>query len=114
MARDLQERWPYKDTCLNHINEEENEHLTKSKYESFSRRIEIIRCILAQDRDESANTDDQVRTLSDGREIHPQSRMFAVPEKYYKNKRKIFDFFNLEYLEADGYFILRIVATNAR
>ena len=28
--------------------------------------------------------------------------------------RTLFRFFNMEYLEADGYFILRIIATNAR
>lgn len=53
--------------------------------------------------------------LSDGRKIHHQSRMFIVPPIYYEGKgRSIFDFFNDEYLEADGHFILRIIGTNAR
>jgi len=70
--------------------------------------------ILVQSRDESVLTGDQVYTLSDGRKIHHQSRMFIVPRIYYKNNRTIFHFFNLEYLEADGHFILRIIGTNAR
>jgi hypothetical protein len=40
--------------------------------------------------------------------------MFIVPRDYYKKKLTIFDFFNLEYLEADGHFILRIIGTNGR
>lgn len=65
-------------------------------------------------RDESLTTGDQVYTLSDGRKIHHQSRMYLVPRIYYQNKLDIFHFFNLEYLEADGHFILRIIGTNAR
>ena len=40
--------------------------------------------------------------------------MFIVPRSYYKHKRSLFQFFNYEYLEADGHFILRIIGTNAR
>lgn len=41
--------------------------------------------------------------------------MFIVPPVYYKGSgRSIFDFYNKEYLEADGHFILRIIGTNAR
>jgi hypothetical protein len=41
--------------------------------------------------------------------------MFVVPPIYYKGDgRTIFQFFNDEYLEADGHFILRIIGTNAR
>ena len=70
---------------------------------------------LVQNRDEeSLTTGDQIYILSDGRKIHHQSRMFIVPRIYYKANRTIFDFFNLEYLEADGHFILRIIGTNAR
>lgn len=69
---------------------------------------------LVQSREESATTGDEVYYLNDEQEIHHQSRMYIVPRIYYKKKRTIFDFFNLEYLEADGYFILRIIATNAR
>jgi hypothetical protein len=53
--------------------------------------------------------------LKGGKKIHQQSRMFTVPSIYYEGKRRtILDFFNDEYLEADGYFILRIIGTNAR
>ena len=69
---------------------------------------------LVRSRDESVTTGDQIHTLSDGRKVHHQSRMFLVPRMYYRNDRTIFDFFNLEYLEADGHFILRIIGTNAR
>jgi hypothetical protein len=69
-----------------------------------------------QSRDETvATTGDEVYILSDGRKIHHQSRMFIVPPIYYEKKdKKIFHFFVHEYLEADGYFILRIIGTNAR
>jgi len=41
--------------------------------------------------------------------------MFIVPPVYYQGEgRSIFEFFNDEYLEADGHFILRIIGTNAR
>ncbi len=76
--------------------------------------MERLEYILVQSREESSTTGDQVYILSDGRRIHHQSRMFIVPRDYYKNNRTIFDFFNLEYLEADGHFILRIIGTNAR
>ena len=52
--------------------------------------------------------------MSNGEKIHHQSRMYIVPPDYYKKNLKIFDFYNLEYLEADGHFILRIISTNAR
>ncbi|CAF3413793.1 unnamed protein product [Rotaria sp. Silwood1] len=96
MNRELAQKWPFDDSCANHINEEENEHVMK-----------------VQKRDESIVTGDQVYVLSDGRKIHHQSRMFIVPRIYYKNNRTIFRFFNMEYLEPDGYFILRIISTNA-
>ncbi|CAF0883770.1 unnamed protein product [Rotaria sordida] len=96
MNRELAQKWPFADSCANHINEEENEHMMK-----------------VQNRDESMVTGDQVYVLSDGRKIHHQSRMFIVPRIYYKNNRTIFQFFNKEYLESDGYFILRIISTNA-
>ncbi len=35
MKRELKEQWPYNDLCLNHINEEENEHLMKGKINSL-------------------------------------------------------------------------------
>lgn len=58
---------------------------------------------------------DDVHILSDGRKVHHQSRMFIVPKQYYKGKgQSIFAFFNDEYLEADGHFIMRIIGTNAR
>ena len=70
---------------------------------------------LVQSRDDGALTGDEVYILSDGRKIHHQSRMFIVPEDFYKGKgRSLFDFYNNEYLEADGHFILRIIGTNAR
>ncbi len=53
-------------------------------------------------------------TLSSGEQLHHQSRMFIVPRDYYKKDRTLFDFFNLEYLEADGHFIIRIIGTNGR
>ena len=66
-------------------------------------------------RDDSAAAGEEVYILSDGRKIHHQSRMFIVPKVYYDGKgRSIFDYFNDEYLEADGHFILRIIGTNAR
>ena len=41
--------------------------------------------------------------------------MFIVPPVYYENGgRSIFTYFDEEYLEADGNFILRIIGTNAR
>ena len=73
--------------------------------------------IRVQSRDESvAETGDEVYILSDGRKIHHQSRMFIVPRIYYEGKDplSIFHFFVHEYLEPDGYFILRIIGTNAR
>ncbi|CAF0991758.1 unnamed protein product [Rotaria magnacalcarata] len=96
MNRELAQKWPYKDSCANHINEEENEHMIK-----------------VQERDESATTGDQVYVLCNGEKVHHQSRMFIVPRIYYKNNRSLFHFFNSEYLEPDGHFILRIIATNA-
>jgi hypothetical protein len=70
---------------------------------------------LVQSRDETiAETGDEVYILSDGRKVHHQSRMFIVPPIYYEENRTIFQFFNDEYLEADGHFILRIIGTNAR
>ncbi|CAF0782868.1 unnamed protein product [Adineta ricciae] len=93
---EIAQKWPYKDACIDHINAAENEHL-----------------MTVQNRNESELTDDHVRVLNDGRKIHQQSRMFIVPRSYYKHKRSIFQFFNYEYLEADGHFILRIIGTNA-
>ena len=56
-----------------------------------------------------------MRQLADGRKIHHESRMYLIPPKYYEGKgRSIVDFFNYEYLEADGHFILRIIGANAR
>ena len=64
---------------------------------------------------ESATTGDEIYLPADGgEEIHHQSRMFIVPQVYYDKSRTIFDIFNLEYLEADGHFIMRIVSSNAR
>lgn len=72
--------------------------------------------ILVQSRDEAASaTGDEVYILRDGRKIHHQSRMFIVPPNYYEGEgRSLFQFYNDEYLEADGHFILRIIGTNAR
>ncbi len=70
--------------------------------------------LLVLSRDESATTGDQVHVLKDGRKVHHQSRMYLVPRMYYENNGTLFHFFNLEYLEADGHFILRIIGTNAR
>ncbi len=77
-------------------------------------RLQFI--LLVQSRDETIpTTGDEVYILSDGRKIHHQSRMFIVPPIYYQGKgRSIFQFFDDEYLEADGHFILRIIGTNAR
>ncbi|CAF1001131.1 unnamed protein product [Adineta steineri] len=96
MNRETTQKWPFKDLCSDHINEEENEHLMRVKR-----------------REESPSTGDQVYDLSDGRRLHHQSRMFIVPRNYYKNHLTLFHFFNKEYLEADGHFILRIISTNA-
>ena len=71
--------------------------------------------ILVENREESAITGDEIYIPAEGgEEIHHQSRMFIVPQIYYDKSRTLFQFFNLEYLEADGHFILRIIATNAR
>ena len=71
--------------------------------------------ILVQSRDDGATESDEVYIMSDGRKIHHQSRMFIVPKDFYEGKgRSLFDFFDNEYLEADGHFILRIIGTNAR
>ena len=69
-----------------------------------------------QSREEtSPTTGDETYIMENGTKIHHQSRMFIVPEVYYDGKgRSIFDYFNDEYLEADGHFILRIIGTNAR
>lgn len=65
--------------------------------------------------EESPITGEEVFILSDGRKVHHQSRMYIIPPIYYEGKgRSIFDFYNDEYLEADGHFILRIIGTNAR
>ncbi|CAF3234642.1 unnamed protein product [Rotaria socialis] len=96
MNPELAQKWPYKASCANHINEEENEHLIK-----------------VQERGESATTGDEEYVLSNGQKVHHQSRMFIVPRIYYKNNRSLFHFFDAEYLEPDGHFILRIIATNA-
>ncbi|CAF0770459.1 unnamed protein product [Adineta steineri] len=98
MDYELTQKWPFNDFCVNHVNVEDMERI---------RRI--------QSRDETVpSTGDEVYVLSDGRKIHHQSRMFIVPPVYYEGKGKtIFAFFNEEYLEADGHFILRIVGTNA-
>ena len=86
--------------------------LTKNKIISIYAYVYI----LVQSRDETVpSTGDEVYVLVDGRKIHHQSRMFIVPPVYYEGKgRTLFDFFNEEYLEADGHFILRIIGANAR
>jgi hypothetical protein len=113
MQRELREQWPYNDPCLSHINEEENEHLMKGKIDN-RKSLMLVIDNLVRSRDESVTTGDQIYVLADGRKIHHQSRMYLVPRIYYKNNRTIFHFFNLEYLEADGHFILRIIGTNSR
>ena len=66
-------------------------------------------------RDESVMTSQGDLELSDGSTIHDRARVFTIPQKVYKEKRStLFQFFNDEYLEADGHFILRIIGTNAR
>ena len=66
-------------------------------------------------RQESATTGDEIYLpAGGGEEIHHQSRMFIVPQMYYDKSRTIFHFFDLEYLEADGHFIMRIISSNAR
>ncbi|CAF3581906.1 unnamed protein product [Rotaria sp. Silwood1] len=98
MDYELTKTWPFNDLCGEHINREDNEHIMR-----VQSRIET-----------EATTGDEVYTLSDGRKIHHQSRMFIVPPIYYEGKgRTLFQFFNDEYLEADGHFILRIIGTNA-
>ncbi|CAF2579098.1 unnamed protein product [Rotaria sp. Silwood2] len=90
--------WPFNDLCREHINKEDNEQIMR-----VQSRIET-----------ESSTGDEVYILSDGRKIHHQSRMFIVPTMYYEGKgRTLFQFFNDEYLEADGHFILRIIGTNA-
>ncbi|CAF0852886.1 unnamed protein product [Adineta ricciae] len=100
MDYEITQKWPFNDSCRSHMNIEDNDLL-----------------IRLQSRDMSdATTGDEVHILSDGRKVHHQSRMFIVPEIYYNNPKKplsLFDFFNEEYLEADGHFILRIIGTNA-
>ncbi|UJR28448.1 hypothetical protein I4U23_009688 [Adineta vaga] len=100
MDYELIRKWPFKSPCADHMSKNDNDYLLK-----------------LQSRDETiAETGDEVHTLWDGRKVHHQSRMFIVPPAYYKDKnrvRTIFDFFNDEYLEADGHFILRIIGTNA-
>ncbi|CAF1264985.1 unnamed protein product [Rotaria magnacalcarata] len=90
--------WPFKNSCGRHVNKKDNEH--------------VMRVI---SRDETvATTGDEVYVLDDGRKIHHESRMFIVPRDYYEGKgRSLFQFFNKEYLEADGHFILRIIGSNA-
>ncbi|CAF1175930.1 unnamed protein product [Didymodactylos carnosus] len=62
-------------------------------------------------RDES--TIDPTYIPNDGKKIHHYSRLYPVPERFLVNKLTLFDYFNDEYLEADGVFILRIIGTNA-
>lgn len=42
MARELHKRWPYPDTCLSHISEEEKERLRKSTFEFFFEEIKKL------------------------------------------------------------------------
>jgi hypothetical protein len=115
MEYELTKKYPFYDSCANHVNAKDNEHMMRGKKNIGKKRFQIY-FVLVQSRDETiATTGDEVYVLSDGRKIHHQSRMFIVPPIYYEGKgRSIFDFFNDEYLEADGHFILRIIGTNAR
>jgi len=97
MEYELTKQYPFNDSCANYVVQQDQEILKR-----------------VQSRDESALTGDESYTLSDGRRIHHQSRMYIVPEVFYMNKgRSLFEFYNTEYLEADGHFILRIIGTNA-
>ena len=114
MDYELIRKYPFFNPCYDHVNQKDNEHLIKGK--EIIELIDRTSVCLVQSRDEtSATTGDEIYILSDGRKVHHQSRPYIVPRVYYKDKRlKIFDFFNDEYLEADGYFILRIIGTNGR
>lgn len=76
-----------------------------------------MRCFsrgLVQSRNEAEMSAEDLPVLRDGQEIHQHSRMYIVPRSFYKEKRTLFHFYDLDYLEADGHFILRIISTNAR
>ncbi|CAF3331295.1 unnamed protein product [Rotaria socialis] len=94
----ISQAWPFNNPCGKHVNKKDNEH--------------VMRVI---SRDETASTTgDEVYVLCNGKKIHHESRMFFVPKVYYEGKgRTLFQFFNEEYLEADGHFILRIIGSNA-
>ena len=116
MDFELTREYPFDDLCVNHVNIKDNEHVMRGKIVKINKTIKIsLDLFLVVSRDETVpETGDEVYILANGRKIHHQSRMYIVPPIYYQEKRSIFEFFNDEYLEADGHFILRIIGTNAR
>ncbi len=116
MEYELIRKWPFNDSCSQYVNAKDNEHMMRGKKQIQINLFNWFIFVLVQSRDETVSTTgDEVYILSDGRKIHHQSRMFIVPPVYYQGSgRTIFQFFNDEYLEADGHFILRIIGTNAR
>ena len=119
MEYELSQKWPFFDSCVDHVNIKDNEYVMRGKrnwnifflYENITKKL-----ILVISRDETVpSIPEDSYILSDGRKIHHQSRMFIVPPEFYEGKgRTLFDFYNDDYLEADGHFILRIIGTNAR
>lgn len=61
-----------------------------------------------------SETDDIYIPETSEEKVRYESRLYSVPQSYYDKKRTLFQFFDQEYLEADGHFILRIISTNAR
>ncbi len=118
MEYELTRKWPFNDSCTDHVNAADMEHVARGREHTEKKGIGFnwsIFCLVISRDITVAETGDEVYTLSDGRHIHHQSRMFVVPPIYYQAPgRTIFQFFNDEYLEADGHFILRIIGTNAR
>lgn len=118
LPTETRRKWPFDDLCKNHMSKSEKEHKKKGLFfwshrNSFRTNEKII--VLVELHEESAITGDEIYIPADGHEeIHHQSRMFIVPQDYYDKSRTIFQFYNLEYLEADGHFILRIISSNAR
>ena len=81
-----------------------------------TKTINSVVFILVRNRNQSSSEEyDEKHLLSDGKHLYDESRRYTIPIGYLKNgDRSLFDFFNEEYLEADGHFILRTIGTNAR
>jgi hypothetical protein len=109
---ELRMKYPSGDTCKNHVDEEEQKVIRRGKKARLITETSTHHVLVMSV--DGRNMTREELIFKDGRKIYKEPRLYMIAENFIDKNRTLFDFFNEEYLEADGHFILRIIGANAR